>query len=381
MIIKQAMRWIFPLLMILTACPALGIAQNASETPRSPVRAGFPWFVVPKATSGTQVLEDFERIWRGDVIREELKERAYWQRLRTADEQRIRHRYRVETQIALQRAVAVAAAQKAFERKFPRSTRNENVKEARGSDEAPSVWSPGVEAREEKKTLGDKVEEALDAAREEAGKTLGQLDRVVDEIVIPSPGQPATPGRRGYVFFLMLLAVFLVPAVAISLLLLAFLQLRHGHRLQSTIFGLAGCAMLGLVLAARQEMHAQDPVEKRAEIARVRAMCEASAVRLDGFVSSAIPGGVIVTDVKGTQVDEYGWAIVLTEKTTARSGERWKMQVYPIGARKAENALGLVRALPAYADSLDAAVTLRTEAESEASQWWWQRMLRSIREA
>ena len=381
MIIKQAMRWIFPSVLILTAGLALGAPQGASESPRSPVRAGFPWFVVPKTTAGTQVLEDFERIWRDDVIREERQERAYWQRLRTADEQRIRHRYRVETQIALQRAVAVAAAQKAFERKFPQSTRNENATEAVGPDKAPSVRSPSGEEHEEKKTLGDKVEEALDAAREEAGKTLRQLDRVVDQIVITSPGQPATPGKSGFVFFLMLLAVFLVPAVAISLLLLAFLQLRHGHRLQSAIFGLAGCAMLALVVAARQEMRAQDPAEKRAEIARVRAMCEASAVRLDGFVSSAIPGGVVVTDVKGTQVDEYGWAVVLTEKSTARSGERWKLQVYPIGVRKAENALGLVRALPAYADSLDAAMTLRAEAESEAAQWWWQRMLRSIREA
>jgi cytochrome c556 len=375
------MRWIFLLLLILTVGPTFGAPQGASESPRAPVRAGFPWFVVPKTTAGTQVLEDFERIWRDDVMREQRKERAHWQKLRAADEQRIRHRYRVETQIALQRAVAVAAAQKAFERKFPRSTGNENAAEAGGSDETPSVWRPGGEERAEEKTLGDKVEEALDAAREEAGKTLGQLDRVVDQIVIPSPGQPATPGRSGFVFFLMLLAVFLVPTVAICLLLLAFLQLRHGHRLQSAIFGLAGCAMLGLVLAARQEMRAQDPAEKRAEIARVRAMCEASAVRLDGFVSSAIPGGVVVTDVKGTRVDEYGWAVVLTEKPTARSGERWRLQVYPIGVRKAENALGLVRALPAYADSLDAAVTLRAEAESEAAQWWWQRMLRSIREA
>ena len=362
------MRWIFPPVLILTAGLALGAPQGASESPRPPVRAGFPWFVVPKATAGTQVLEDFERIWRDDVIREERKERAYWLRLRTADEQRIRHRYRVETQIALQRAVAVAAAQKAFERKFPQSTRNENATEVGGSDDAPPVWSPGSEEQEEKKTLGDKVEEALDAAREEAGKTLGQLDRMVDEIVIPSPGQPATPGKSGFVFFLMLLAVFLVPAVAISLLLLAFLQLRHGHRLQPAIFGLAGCAMLALVVAARQEMRTRDPAEQRAEIARLRSQCEASAARLDGFVYSAIPGGVVITDVTGTPVDEHGWAIVLTEKQTARSGERWRARVYPVGMHKAENALGLVRALPAYADSLDAAVALRAEAEREAAQ-------------
>jgi hypothetical protein len=110
-------------------------------------------------------------------------------------------------------------------------------------------------------------------------------------------------------------------------------------------------------------------------------MCQASAVRLDGFVSSAIPGGVVVTDVKGTQVDEYGWAVVLTEKSTARSGERWKLQVYPIGVHKAENALGLIRPMPAYADSLDTAVAMQSEAEREGTQWWWQRMLRSIREA
>lgn len=375
------MRWIlFPALILATGS-ALGAPHSASESPRKPVRAGFPWFVVPQTSAATQVLSNFERIWRNDVIREERKEHIYWQRLRNADEQRIRHRYRVETQIALQRAVAVAAAQKAFVRKIPQSTRNESAPEAGTSDNVASVWNPGGEEREEKKTLGDKVEEVLDAAREEAGKTLRQLDRAVDRIAMPAPGQPATPGKSGFVFFLMLLAVFLVPAVAISLLLLAFLQLRHGHRLQSAIFGLAGCAMLGLVVAARQEMRAQDPAKKRAEIARVRAMCEASAVRLDGFVSSAIPGGVVLTDVKGTQVDEYGWAVVLTDKQTARSGERWKLQVYPVGARKAENALGLVRALPAYADSLDTAVTLRAEADREAAQWWWQRMLRSIREA
>jgi len=376
-------RWVVFPALILAAGTALGISPAENGASPRTARAGFPWFVVPQTTAGTQVLPDFERIWRNDVIREERKERLYWQRLRTADEQRIRHRYRVETQIALQRAVAVAAAQKAFDRKFPPATRNATAPEGGGSDNTPSMWSPGGEAEEpeKNKSLSDKVGEALDAAREEAGKTVGQLDRVVDRLVIPPPGEPASASNRGFVFFLMLLAIFLVPTVAISLLLLAFLQIRHGHRLQSALFGLAGCAMLWLVAAARQEMRAQDPAEQRAEIARLRSQCEASAVRLAGFVYSAIPGGVVVTDATGVQVDEHGWAVVLTGKQTARSGERWKLQVYPIGVHKAENALGLVRALPAYADSLEAAVTLRAEAEREAAQWWWQRMLRSIREA
>jgi hypothetical protein len=374
-------RWVVFPALILAAGTALGISPAENGASPRTARAGFPWFVVPQTTAGTQVLPDFERIWRNDVIREERKERLYWQRLRTADEQRIRHRYRVETQIALQRAVAVAAAQKAFDRKFPPGPRNASAPEAGDSDNTPSVWSPGGEEREENKSLGDMVEEAVDAARGETDKFVRQIDRIVDQLVIPPPGEPASPSNRGFVFFLMLLAVFLVPTIAISLLLLAFLQLRHGHRLQSALFGLVGCAMLGLVVAARQEMRAQDPAEQRADIARLRSQCQATAVRLDGFVYTAIPGGVVVTDVTGTPVDEHGWAVVLTEKQTARSGERWKLQVYPIGVHKAENALGLVRALPAYADSLDAAVTLRAEAEREADQWWWQRMLRSIREA
>ena len=374
------MRWMPLPAWILAAGVVFGVPASGEPAP-APARAGFPWFVVPRTSEATQVLPDFERIWRNDVIREERKERAYWQRLRNADEQRIRHRYRVETQIALQRAVAVAAAQKAFERKFPQSTRNESSAEAGVPADAPPVSSPGRGEAEEKKTLGDKLEDALDAAREQADEFVRNVDGVVDKIVIPAPSKPASTSNRGFVFFLMLLAVFLVPAVALSLLLLAFLQLRHGHRLQSAVFGLAGCAVLGMIIAARQEMRPPDPAEERAEIARMRSECEASAVGLDGFVYSAIPGGVLVTGARGMPVDEHGWAVVLTEKQTAKSGERWKMRVYPIGMHKAPNALGLVRELPAYADSLDTAATLRAAAEREAAQRWWQRMLRSIREA
>jgi hypothetical protein len=381
-IIKEIVRWVVLSALILAAGAVWGEPPDVNEPPPPATRGGFPWFVAPKTTTGTQVLPDFERIWREDGVREERKESAYWAALRTADEALIRDRYRAETQIALQRAVA-AALQKASREKRLLNADNEDV---RGGDQDAFPQGDPVPGTTEENP-GENGNVAASASgvtetfQQAANNVLKDMDRVAGELVVSSPNQATSASNRGFVFFLMLLAVFLVPTVGISLLLLAFLQLRHGHRLQSALFGLAGCAMLGLVFAARQEMRAQDPAEQRAEIARVRAMCQASAVRLDGFVYSAIPGGAVVTDVKGTQVDEYGWAVVLTEKQAAHSGERWKLQVYPIGVHKAENALGLVRALPAYADSLDAAVTLRAEAEREADQWWWQRMLRSIREA
>jgi hypothetical protein len=375
------MRWTpLPALILATGMAFAASPANGDSSRNG--RSGFPWFIVPQTSGGTQVLPDFERIWRNDNLREEQKERLHWQKLRTADEQRIRHRYRVETEIALQRAVAMAAAGKPFDERAARAPRKESLA-PREPGSGPRGNALQGEDREESKgeTLGEKIDGALDAAQKGANAFLREVDNAVDRIVIPQPGRPASSGERGYVFFFALLAVFLVPAVAFSLLLLAILQFRYGNRLQSAVFGLAGWAMLALVVAARGEMQGGSEEEKRATVARLREQCEASAVPLDGFVHAAVPGGVLVTGVKGAEVDEFGWAVVITEKPSARSGERWKLQVYPVGVRQAENALGLFRALPAYADSLDTAVTLRAEAESEAAQWWWQRMLRSIREA
>lgn len=119
----------------------------------------------------------------------------------------------------------------------------------------------------------------------------------------------------------------------------------------------------------------------QADTARWRAECADSAVRLTGFVYKPTPGGMIINSVSGVPVDEYGCALVVTGRTAARSGEKWELLVYPVGTRKAPSTIGLVRPMPAYAESLDQAVAWRADQEKAASEWWWQRVLRSIGEA
>ena len=51
------------------------------------------------------------------MIREASKERMYWDKIRAAEEKRIRDHYRIETQVALPQALAAAEARKAFAKK------------------------------------------------------------------------------------------------------------------------------------------------------------------------------------------------------------------------------------------------------------------------
>jgi len=119
----------------------------------------------------------------------------------------------------------------------------------------------------------------------------------------------------------------------------------------------------------------------QADTARWRAECADSAVRLTGFVYEPATDGVIINNVSGGPVDEYGCALIVTGRTAGRSGEKWELLVYPVGMRQAPNAIGLVRPIPAYAESLDQAVAWRADEEKALSEWWWQRVLRSLREA
>ena len=78
-----------------------------------------------------------------------------------------------------------------------------------------------------------------------------KMDSTVDRILKTSPTEPTSTASRGFTFILLLLAMFLVPALAISLLLLALIHMRRGDHLQSVLFGLLGCAMLVLLALAR----------------------------------------------------------------------------------------------------------------------------------
>jgi hypothetical protein len=201
----------------------------------------------------------------------------------------------------------------------------------------------------------------------------------VDKALEFAPAFAPSRSSSGFVFFLLLVAVFLVPAVAISLVLLAVVHLRNGHRLQSVAFGLIGCALLLLVAAAGHEVRSEDPVKKSSDAARLLAECKASAVELSGYVYEVTSSGVVVSDAAGAPADEHGWALVVTGKEP-RSGRKLQLTVYPVGTRMAENAVGQMSSIPTYADSLEVAVSMRAEAEREASLWWWQRVLASVRE-
>lgn len=318
-----------------------------------------------------------------DRLREARKERQFWDGLRAKDERRIRDRYRVETELALQRSLAMATSRQALRQgtsgktaAAPRSgVARFDVSESSGQDRRESE-------ADEPEDLMTRATKTATTVKKEAEKFVEKLDRAVDALVPQPTGPMQAEARRtsGAVFFLLLLALFLVPSFAVALLLLGVIHLRNGHRLQAGIFGLAGSAVLFVVLASVQEMRGERVVAGEADAARWRAECTDSAVRLTGFVYESAPGGVIINDVAGAPVDEYGCALVVTDRKAARSGEKWDLRVYPVGTREAPNAIGLVRAMPAYADSLEEAVSWRADAERTSSTWWWVRMLRSMRE-
>lgn len=105
------------------------------------------------------------------------------------------------------------------------------------------------------------------------------------------------------------------------------------------------------------------------------AQCKKSEVALSGVMQSTIPEGVLLADVNGAPSDEHGWALIVTAKKYARSGERWELHAYPVGTRPVANASGLIRHIPAYADSIEAAVEWQIESERKSREWWWQRIL------
>ena len=179
----------------------------------------------------------------------------YWDKFRAAEERRIRDRYRIETQIALQQALAAAEARKAFAKNGSSRTIGSSPPAGSIATEAAyprtGTGERSAVERKQTKTLGDKVDKLMDAARGEVMNAVQKIDRAVDRILMRSPTEPNSAANRGFTFFLLLLAVFLVPALAISLLLLALIHMRRGDHLQSVIFGLLGCAMLVLLALAR----------------------------------------------------------------------------------------------------------------------------------
>jgi len=361
-------------------------AQAQDPVSRAPSRIGFPWFLAPKPvpSGATMIAPDAMRIMQRDGQREARKERAYWDKLRVTEERRIRDRYRVETEVALQRALAVAAARQV-------TIGSPSVKTAAISRSGTGGYASSGDSEEagnnahagEPKDLLTRAAETATAVKDGADKVVKTIDRAVDALVPPSPssGQAETRRTSGVVFFLLLLALFLVPSFAVALLLLGVIHLRNGHRLQAGIFSAVGGAVLLLVFAAVQEMRGENKMVGQADTARWRAECKDSAVRLTGFVYEPTTEGMIVNNVSGAPVDEYGCALVLTSRTAARSGDKWELLVYPVGLREAPNAIGLVRPIPAYAESLDQAVAWRADEEKASSEWWWQRVLRSIRKA
>ena len=374
------MRWfLVPALLILagqatlSATPPLGPDQKKS-------RFGFPRFLVPDRARATIVLPDAQKILRQDGAREQRKETQYWEKIRVKEEARIRDRYRIETESALARATARAAAYRPIVRANP-STASTASASGSGAGSGGGTLLPSAQTGKNESTPSKAGDEktAFVSARDQAQQVVRAIDAVVDKALASAPAFAPNRSSSGFVFFLLLLAVFLVPAVAISLVLLAVLQLRNGQRLQSLAFGLAGCALLLLVAAAGLEVRSEDPAKKSADAARLLAKCRASAVELSGYVHEVTSSGVVVSEAAGAPVDEHGWALVVTGKEQ-RSGRKLQLTVYPVGARMAENAVGQIRSIPAYTDSLEAAVSMRAEAEREASRWWWQRMLASVRE-
>lgn len=378
------MRWISLPALLLLAIQVFGAEQAA------PTRIGFPWFIAPKQAAVTVSLPDAERLWRRDAVREERKEREHWARLREADERRIRDRYRIETETALQRAVAAADARFALKQNTAgktgmfsrdRSPADGDVpREAAGGKaatkqgEIPGGDLPPRSQTADKRTSVEKFGAVVKGALDDA---VGKIDNAADALAPSSAGRPQ---GSGVVFFLLLLALFLVPAFAVALLLLAFIHLRNGHRLQSAVFGAAGVAVAALVVATAHDMRAEDPRNQQAETERLRAECGSSAVSLTGYIYDVTPEGTVLSNAEGAQADEFGWVVVVTKKRFARSGNKLKLLAYPVGVRKIPNAFGLIRDIPAYADTLETAVALRAEAERMASEWWWQRLTRSMRE-
>lgn len=359
-------------------------APQAGEA-RGPARIGFPWFIAPQPqeTRGTLFAPDAAQILQRDGLREARKERQFWDALRAKDERRIRDRYRIETEIALQRALAVAASRQAMARGSATKAASARLGTEDGStapsqvaveEGSPPAPPPAPE------DFMDRARETVDALKKEADKLVKGVDRTVDVLVPPAP-RPESRRTSGVVFFFMLLALFLVPSFAVALILLGVIHLRNGHRLQSVIFGVAGGAALILVLAAVQEMRGESPARRESETARWRAECKESAVRVTGFVYDVAPGGVVISDVAGAAGDEFGCALIVTGRNSVRSGEKWEVIAYPVGQREAPNAIGLIRAMPAYADSLEQAVVWRAEAEQASSERWWHRLLRSMQEA
>jgi len=372
------MRWLTLIAILVPLGSGLGALQDGAGNRKPAARIGFPWFLVPQQAQSraTVVAPNALRIMQRDGLREARKEREYWDNLRAVEERRIRDRYRVETQLALQRALAVAASRQALTRNSDLPTA---VDHSSGANEEPG---DGNRARHgERKDTAEEEEENANSIEDHARNFADKLDRAVEELV---PWRDVSAdGRRtsGVVFFLLLLALFLVPSFAVALLLLGIMHLRSGHRLQAGIFGLAGGAVLLMVVAAVQEMRGANADPVYADTTRLREECMDSAVRLTGFVYAPTTGGLIMNNVSGAPADEYGCAIIVTERSAKRSGEKWQRLVYPVGLREAPNAIGLVRPIPAYAVSLDQAVAWRTDEERASSEWWWQRVLRSIREA
>jgi hypothetical protein len=375
------MRWILAPAVVILASQAFVSAAPPPGPDQKKSRFGFPRFLVPDKAKATIVLPDAERILRQDGVRERRKEEKYWQEIRVKDEARIRDRNRIETELALARATARAAAS----RPVVRATSSTMSPEPPGRDQVESGRGPVLPfaqtgPSEATPSTKDEEKTAFVSARDQAQQAVRAIDAAVDKLVEAAPA--FAPGRNssGFVFFLLLIAVFLVPAVAISLVLLAIVHLRNGHRLQSAVFGLVGCALLLLVAAAGHKVRGEDPGKRSADAARLRAACEASAVDLRGFVNEVTPFGVVVSGAAGAPADEHGWVLVVTDRET-RSGNKLQVKAYPVGPRMAENAIGQIGNIPAYADSLEAAISMRAEAEHQASLWWWQRMLQTIRKA
>lgn len=363
--------------LTLSFCVCLSFAQGASpasDTGAPATRVGFPSFLVPQAqpTIVHSPRADLLRIWRNDSAREERLERQYWAEIRATEEGRIRDRYRVETIAALQKAMDAAAARQRALAHIPSPTANTT---SEWNTQRIAELPPAARATESLPERGvreivEKVDQTAATLTTEAAKVIQGLDRAANTIVAP-------PRDSGTVFFLLLLALFLLPAFGFAMLLLGFIHLRHGHRLQAAVFGVVGGGILALIAASVLDMRATGRTSQRglAGEARLLAQCKKSEVALSGVMQSTIPEGVLLADVNGAPSDEHGWALIVTAKKYARSGERWELHAYPVGTRPVANASGLIRHIPAYADSIEAAVEWQLESERKSREWWWQRIL------
>lgn len=364
------------LAVFLALSPLSALAQSVESEPRQ--RDFFSWFTglfAPPREESTAVAIDAGAILRRDNAREEFKEKTLRQKERERDEAIIGQRARAVAESKLKMARERGKALAGLESSRP-SRGLPGAEAGAPQESADSGMPPAIEPP---KAAGALQQFKNDVTRrvDSTSRTLDQATREIAEVVEREIfGTPAGTSPKWSSMLLALLAIFLVPSAAVILLALAFLSVRGGHRLQAAVLGGTACALLVLVYAA-----ARQPPDQSARLAALRAECEKSAVTLSGYVEEATAEGVVVDDVRGAASDEHGSVLVVTAKKNLRGGERWRLVAYPVGTRRAPNTLGLMQPMPAYAESIDLAVSILAEAERARSEWWWQRLARSAREA